>query len=108
MKPTSITINLALLLLPAPILAVRGGRCSGNYNDGRCICLDSNACRGYGGNAVAGSAGNWPCPNDAANIQGCYILNGCPTIGGNTACVWSNACGSFGYPLSSESHRFPR
>ncbi|RYP08940.1 hypothetical protein DL765_008625 [Monosporascus sp. GIB2] len=84
---------LTLLLLPAPILAAVGGRCSGSYDDNLCICLDSDACSNqWGGTAVQGSSGDWPCPNDPDNVWGCYVLNNCPSMGSDTGCTWRNGC----------------
>ncbi|KAK4035003.1 hypothetical protein C8A01DRAFT_38515 [Parachaetomium inaequale] len=95
MKPTGIITTLAVLLMPAPILAAVGGRCSGAYDNGQCICLDHNSCGSYGGHAFEGSAGNYPCPHDAGNIWGCYV-DECPGFGSDTACRWNNYCSSSG------------
>lgn len=84
---------LALLALPAPILAAVSGRCSGSYNDNRCICLDKDVCRNrWGGTPVEGVRGDFPCPNDPSNVWGCYIMANCPTKGSDTGCTWRNGC----------------
>jgi hypothetical protein len=88
-----ILTSIVLPLLPAPILAAVGGRCSNNWG-GDCICLDSTECRDkWGGKAYTGSPGNWPCPNDADNIMAC-VVKPCPGVGGSSQCLWSNVCGS--------------
>lgn len=85
--------SLALLFLPAPILAKVGGRCSSNY-DAQCICLDSNTCLNkYGGVAYSGSPGRYPCPSDPNNVVGC-IIRPCPRQGSNTQCLFKDACRS--------------
>jgi hypothetical protein len=96
MKPTGIITTLAVLAMPAPILAAIGGRCSGTYNDGQCICLTRSSCSSYGGFSFEGSPGNYPCPNDASNVWGCYVDN-CPGIAGSSdACRWRDYCGNTG------------
>lgn len=87
--------SLALLVLPAPTFAAVGGRCSGTWRQPGCICIDTNICRTrYGGTTIPGSPGNWACPNDPNNIQGCNILP-CPrvNIGTLTQCFWRESCG---------------
>ncbi|KAK4442532.1 hypothetical protein QBC34DRAFT_418562, partial [Podospora aff. communis PSN243] len=106
MKPISLASTLAALFLPVPILAAGaaaagagrliarypGGRCSGKYDDGRCICLDRQECFGtYGGSVVQGSPGAYPCPNDPDNVWGCYVYR-CPTMHMATDCRWKEAC----------------
>jgi hypothetical protein len=92
MKLPRLTTLLALLALPAPILAA-GGRCSGSWNTKDCICIDHNACvNTYGGRAIQGSPGNWPCPNDPDNVWGCSIIDNCPGFGPSTGCVWREGC----------------
>ncbi|KAK4240248.1 hypothetical protein C8A03DRAFT_42203 [Achaetomium macrosporum] len=61
MKHTSITSSLVLFLLPVPIPAAVGGRCSGSWDDGQCIW----------------SPWDWPCPNDPTNVWGCHV-SPCP------------------------------
>ncbi|KAH6856282.1 hypothetical protein B0I37DRAFT_366990 [Chaetomium sp. MPI-CAGE-AT-0009] len=95
MKLAGITTVLAALSMPAPILAAVGGPCSGIWNDGACICLDHNICANtYGGTPEQGQAIplGWPCPDDAANVWGCYIDNNCPGYGADTACRWRDGC----------------
>ncbi|KAK4126750.1 hypothetical protein N657DRAFT_630719 [Parathielavia appendiculata] len=82
---------LSTLLLPPVVLAVVGGRCSGSWDTKWCICLDHNVCRDqFGGDALQGSPGNWPCPNDPDNVMGCRITRNCPTKDFHTACLWRN------------------
>lgn len=95
MKLTNITATFAALSLPAPILAAVGGRCSRIWNDGACICLDHNVCANdYGGTPAQGQAipNGFPCPDDPANVWGCYINRNCPGHGVDTACRWRGSC----------------
>lgn len=105
MRLTITTSTLALLLLSSTpyALAKPGGRCSGDWNDSTCICLDRNACiYTYQGRAEKGSTGNWPCPSDPSNVQGCYIVNHCPGFGADTSCQWAETCGGLASPLPSK------
>ncbi|KAH6618173.1 hypothetical protein B0J18DRAFT_436700 [Chaetomium sp. MPI-SDFR-AT-0129] len=75
-------------LFPTSIIAAVGGRCSSTWPD--CICLDRNVCESrWGGLAMEGEPGNWPCPSDPANVWGC-IISECEGI--NTWCTWTNTC----------------
>jgi hypothetical protein len=82
-----------LLLLPLPILAKVGDRCSNAWG-ADCICLDANECeRKWGGYASGGFTGNWPCPHDPDNVMAC-IVKPCPGFGGRTQCMWTSGCRS--------------
>lgn len=104
-----VSASLALLFLPDSVLAAVGGRCSNNWG-GDCICLDQNVCRDrWGGQPYTGSPGNWPCPWDPDNVMAC-VIRPCPGKGGNTQCLWSDACRSTScgkclYPARSVSLR---
>ncbi|EFR00316.1 hypothetical protein MGYG_03317 [Nannizzia gypsea CBS 118893] len=83
-----------VLLLPTPIFAAVGGRCSGEWNTDRCICLDHNVCTNtYHGWAYQGNpeTKNWACPFDGNNVWGCEI-SPCPGKGRNAVCKWKNEC----------------
>ncbi|KAK4096229.1 hypothetical protein N658DRAFT_459074 [Parathielavia hyrcaniae] len=97
----AITIISAAILLPSTVLAAVGGPCFGSHRDNKCICLDKTACvNTWGGTAVQGSPGNWPCPYDADNVWGCRVWDNCPTLGTDTGCVWRNISpGCVGTPL---------
>ncbi|KAK4119465.1 hypothetical protein N657DRAFT_650118 [Parathielavia appendiculata] len=79
------------LLLPTSAFAA-GGRCSGSWNDDRCICIDNNECRRYGGDPIQGSPGDWPCPSDPDNVWGCWVWDNCPGLDSSTGCMWRNGC----------------
>lgn len=86
-----VAASLALLFLPASVLAAVGGRCSSGWGNS-CICLDANQCVSkYRGFAVAGSPGNWPCPSDPNNVVACYV-SPCPKASSSTFCTWRNGC----------------
>ena len=90
MKPIAITF---VLLFPSSIFAAINGRCSGSYDNGLCICLDKDVCRNrWGGEPYQGRPGDWPCPNDPANVWGCTIMTRCPGKGLDTGCAWRNGC----------------
>ncbi|EGE04759.1 hypothetical protein TEQG_03932 [Trichophyton equinum CBS 127.97] len=79
------TLFTAILLLPTPIFAAVGGRCYGEWNTDRCICLDHNVCTNtYHGWAYQGTpkTKNWACPFDGNNVWGCEI-SPCPGKGRN-------------------------
>ncbi|KAK4232836.1 hypothetical protein C8A03DRAFT_48411 [Achaetomium macrosporum] len=84
---------LSAFVLPTAVFAAVGGRCSGSWNSDICICLDHNVCTGqYGGNAIQGSPGNYPCPNDPDNVWGCTVFDHCPGHDSSTGCVWRSGC----------------
>ncbi|EGS23979.1 uncharacterized protein CTHT_0006900 [Thermochaetoides thermophila DSM 1495] len=88
---------LAFLLLFNPItLAKIGGRCHGSWNTDNCICHDVTECQKYYGTPEPGDTGNWPCPDDPANMQACFV-RGCDYRGSNAcsycACQCSEAMG---------------
>jgi hypothetical protein len=79
-----------LISLPSSILAAIGDPCLNGWTAG-CICVDRGVCNSYGGIAVEGWSGEYPCPNDPANVWGCYV-EPCPQIGGGTGCTWRSQC----------------
>jgi len=73
--------QLAFLLLFTPLaLAKIGGRCHGSWNTDNCICHDVTECQKYYGTPEPGGPGNWPCPDDPANVQACFV-RGCDSRG---------------------------
>jgi hypothetical protein len=82
----------ALVVLLAERAFADNEPCAGDWNSaGDCICINHNVCtNSYGGTAEEGSPGNYPCPNDGADVWGC-VLN-CPGVSGLTLCTWSNEC----------------
>lgn len=83
---------LGTLSMTASVAAINGP-CSGRYNDESCICLDHTDCvKKWGGEAIPGSPGDWPCPHDGSNVWGCKIHNHCPHKDDSTLCVWKNRC----------------
>ncbi|KAK8920745.1 hypothetical protein VCV18_008048 [Metarhizium anisopliae] len=90
MKPFA----LLAVLYPVAILAVPGDPCSAanGYGDD-CICVTTEICLQYEGNAMTGSRGKYPCPNDPANVIGC-VVKPCHNRSSNTQCLWRDACDS--------------
>ncbi|EFY89683.1 hypothetical protein MAC_04336 [Metarhizium acridum CQMa 102] len=88
MKP----LALLSVLYPVVIRAVPGDPCSAanGYGDD-CICVTTEICQQYEGNAITGSRGKYPCPNDPANVIGC-VVKPCHNRSGNTQCLWRKAC----------------
>ncbi|KAK0745756.1 hypothetical protein B0T18DRAFT_410104 [Schizothecium vesticola] len=83
----------AVLLLPTWAAAYVGGPCSGSHAANSCICLDKNVCtKTWGGKAVQGRSGDWPCPNDAADVWGCNMQQ---CMGFFTRCAWKSSCKSW-------------
>lgn len=104
---TAITSLLVLVVFPTAITAAIGGRCTGEFNDDGCICLDHNDCTNlYAGSPVQGIGTALACPFDTTNVWGCYITDHCPTKTIITWCRWKEACprpvrgGKFSVPLS--------
>ncbi len=90
-----IPATVALLFLPAPILAAVGGRCvEANGWGGDCICLDYKICREkWNGTPYTGHPGLWPCPFDPDNVMAC-VVKPCPGMSSSTQCLWRDACSS--------------
>jgi hypothetical protein len=89
MKALSLVKFIALVL--AHRASAANGPCAAEWNEyGNCICIDHNLCtETYGGDANAGYPGNYPCPNDPANVWACSV----PTCyGARTECTWSSSC----------------
>ena len=98
----TLTFLLTTLSLTTTTLAANGGRCSGQWNVDNCICVDAGICASFGGSPDPGQPGNYPCPWDPDNIQGCFV-GGCGQ--GASACTW-NCWG--GTPLPGELCLFGR
>ena len=92
-SPLYLTLLATIPTMMTTVRAAIGSRCAGLWDDGACICLDRNVCTGtYGGLALEGNPGSYPCPSDPGNVWGCYITSRCPGFGSNTACLWRNGC----------------
>ncbi|KAK2743751.1 hypothetical protein FQN55_007155 [Onygenales sp. PD_40] len=82
---------LSTLPLPTHALNTRCAAQSSLGDRPDCICIDHNECVSrWGGRAVQGAPGDWPCPWDGENVWGCMV--GHPCVTHDSYCGWKSVC----------------